>query len=391
VWPQETAPNSNLAAQIIEISAATGASYGIILPQADMVSVGSFVLVNNLSAYTQVVQSYSGTTIASIAPGAVYFLYIQDNTTAAGQWFSFQYGTASALTSFASAAGAGLSAIGATLNQSIPVITVSANYQSQTQDLATFFNCVSGCSIFTLPLANSARLYIGSKSGWFVQLRNSSGSTVSLQTSGSDLINGVSGSPASITLNANDSCIVVTDGTSWYTIGLGTVQPAFFNFQLFSVTGLSSPLIVGNAGSPSVNKISYKFTGALTGNMIIQLPAYAQTYWINNVTTGAYSLTFQVGAGPAGSTVVVSQGSQQILYADGANVINAVSGGGLNNPVSINQGGTGVAATSTAQALAGLGGTTLGITILQAASNAVAQTALSSPSTADAYIWGLLL
>jgi hypothetical protein len=113
------------------------------------------------------------------------------------------------------------------------------------------------------------------------------------------------------------------------------------------------------------------------------LPAFAQTYWINNATTGAFTLTFQVAyPTPAGSIQVVPQGIQQILYSDGANVINAVSGSGLGNPVGVAQGGTG--ATTAGTALSNLGGTSTGIAIFTAVSAATAQAALASPSTADA-------
>jgi hypothetical protein len=73
VWPQETAPNSNLAAQLIEFAAGSTGGYGVILPSAQMVSQGQFLIFNNLSSYTQVVYSYgSAGIVCSVAPGAVY-------------------------------------------------------------------------------------------------------------------------------------------------------------------------------------------------------------------------------------------------------------------------------------------------------------------------------
>src|ERR1700690_3476864 len=87
VWPQETQPNSNLAAQIIDIGSGSTGSFGLTLPPANQVSVGQFVIINNKSAFTQSIFDNSGAIIISaIAPGAIYFLYITNNTTAAGTW-----------------------------------------------------------------------------------------------------------------------------------------------------------------------------------------------------------------------------------------------------------------------------------------------------------------
>jgi hypothetical protein len=386
-WPQETAPNSNLVANIVEISAATGGAYGVILPSALLIGVGQAVMVNNLSAYPQVVQSFGGTQIANIPAGQLWFFYLQNNTTSAGAWFTFQYGSATSIAQASALAGNGLVAKGAYLNQAIPVTTVVTNYSAQTTDLAKLINAGTGTGTITLLSAASANAYAA---GWYVQVRNSTGSVVTLQCSGSDTINGgVAG--GSITLNNADSCIVVTDGTSWYTIGLGTVQPSFFNYQQFSVTGLSSPLIVGQSSAPGVNKIAYNFIGVLTANMILDVPAYPQTYWVTNNTTGAFTFTVQVGASsPAGTTVVVARGTSVILYCDGTNVTNAVSSSGLSNPVTLAQGGTGVAAASTAAALGGLGASSIGISIVQAASAQVVQTSAAAPSVADAFIWSLI-
>lgn len=390
VWPQETAPNGNLLAQIVEISNASTGAFGVTLPAANMAGVGSAVLVNNLSSFVQVIYSFGGNTIASVAPGAVYFVYLQDNSTTAGTWFAFQYGSAISAPSVGAIAGAGLIAKGSQLAQDIPVVTYTSNYVSQIGDLANLLNAANGCGQITLPLAASCLTYVGSGKGWYVQVRNSSTSTLNLQLSGSDTINGGTAG-GNLIFNPGDSAIIVTDGSGFYTIGLGTTQPTFFNFQSFDITGLASPLSVGSAGAPSVNKIVYKITGALTADLHVIVPAYPQTYWVDNETSGAFNLIFQVGTGPSGTSVAVPQGLKLILYSDGANVINAVSGTGIAVPVPLIQGGSGVAATTTAQALGGFGATSQGIAVLQAATPAAAQTAQSVPSTADAFIFGMIL
>jgi hypothetical protein len=388
VWPQETAPNSNLAAQIMEVSAATAGSFALIMPPANAVSQGQFLLVNNLSAFTQTIQSFGGAVIATVGAGAIFFLYIQNNATQAGNWITFQYGAAIAIPSVAAIAGAGLLATGATLSQDIVVatfnvspVTLGINNRAQLIN----WQAGSGSGNANLPLSST----VGAS--WYVQFKNSATSPFTITPQAGDNINSqVSG--ALITLQPNDSCFLVTDGLGdWYSIGLGTTQPVFFNYQAIALGGASNPVSIGTTAGTSLNKIAYKFTGVLTQNLIIDLPAYAQTYWVNNATTGAFSLTFQVptvfpgGLTPAGTTQLVPQGIQEILYSDGSNVINAVSGSGFGGyPVLISQGGTG--ATTAGGAVTNLGGTSIGSAVFTAVSNAAAQAAIAAASTADAVV-----
>lgn len=387
VWPQETAPNSNLAAQIIELGPASTGSFNVTLPPANQVSVGQFLIINNLSSFNQAVFNNAGAVIvAAIAPGAVFFLYLQNNATAAGTWFGFQYGSAISNPSAAALAGAGLLATGSTLSQDIVVSTFNVSPVNITvNQRAQLINWTGGSGTINLPASS------GVAASFYVQIRNSSASTITVAPNGSDNINGLS----SLTMQPGDSAFFVTDGAgNWYTIGLGTTQPVFFNYQAISVTGLSVPISLGTTAGTSLNKIAYKFTGVLTQNQTVDVPAYAQTYWINNATTGAFTLTFQVptvfpgGLTPAGATVTVAQGIQVILYSDGANIINAVSGSGLSNPVQISQGGTG--ATTAPTALTALGGTSIGTAVFTAVSNAAAQSAIGAASTADAVVFGMI-
>lgn len=383
VWPLETAPNSNLAAQIMDISAATAASWGLILPPANQVSVGQFVIVNNKSSFNQAVfNNTGGTIIAAIAPGAIYFLYVTDNTTAPGVWSAFQYGAQASAPNVSALAGPGLLAIGATLAQDIPVTSFSTNFTAGLANRAQLLNWTGGTGTLTLPLANTVQ------ASFYLQVRNSGTSIETIATSGSDLINGVS----SVALNPGDSAFVVTDGTAWYTIGLGPTVLANFNFISINVPSVIVGAIVTLAGT-QLNQVAYKFTGVLTQNTIVDLPPTKQQYWLDNACTGAFTLTFQIpttagGPTPAGTVQVVAQGINTICYTDGTNVINAVSGSGLGNPVAVNTGGTG--ATTAGQALINLGGTSQGIGLFTSATQAAAQTAIAAPSTADANVLAMV-
>jgi len=57
------------------------------------------------------------------------------------------------------------------------------------------------------------------------------------------------------------------------------------------------------------------FTGALTANAVITVPANAKGWTVLNSTTGAFSLTVKT---PAGSGVTVAQGKTRTVFCDGA-------------------------------------------------------------------------
>ncbi len=119
-----------------------------------------------------------------------------------------------------------------------------------------------------------------------------------------------------------------------------------------------------------LNRIAYNFTGVLTGNRNVIVPQTVQQYWVANNTTGPYTLTVKTSVA-AGA--VVNQGSRAILYSDGTNVV-AADTGGVAVPISISDGGTG--ATTAGNALINLGGTSTGIALFTAVSQATAQVAI---------------
>jgi hypothetical protein len=378
-WPLETAPNANLATPIIDIGVASTGSFNVTLPPANQVGNGTFLIVNNLSSFNQAVLNNAGSVIvASQAPGSVFFYYLQSNTTAAGVWFAFQYGAAISAPSVAAAAGPGLRAVGATLGQDIVVKSISSNY---TLSLATpgdqtmLINWIGGTGTITVPLA------VAAGANWYVQIRNSGTSILTLMNSGSDTINGVSG----LSMNPGDSLFLVTDGTTWWTIGLGPVSSGAFHVITINLTGDSGNYVL--TGS-QLNQIGYTFTGALAGNVTIIVPNTTQEYWCRNTTTGGFTLS--IGTAAQVSPPTIPNGGQAIYYCDGANVYLATPGSAISSlPVQIGQGGTN--ATTAAQALINLGGSSTGIGIFTATTPAAAQATIGSPSTADAVVFAMIL
>jgi hypothetical protein len=364
-WPLETAPNTSLVTQVIDIASATAGS-GIQLPTALSGSPGYAFIVVNRAANAVIVNDNMGATIVSVAPGAVFFVYLRDNSTQAGSWGSFQYGAATSAPSAAALAGSGLKAVGSQLAQDIPVTALNTNYSPGSADLASLLNWTGGSGVFTLPIAGS----VGTD--WYVQVRNSGNSTLAVTPTSPSLING----SASLSFNPGDSAFVVSDGSNYYTIGFGNAQTNLFQFLVIDLTGLSGTYTLSGAAQ---NKIAYRFTGVKTGNLQIVVPSTVQQYWVDNETDNTYTLS--VGTSGQASPPTVVYGGRTILYCDGTNVVNAVTGG-IAIPVAISQGGTG--ATTAGGALANLGGTSVGIAVFTAAAASNAQATLGVPSTADA-------
>lgn len=367
-WPQDNFPaNSNVCALVNNLTP-LGSGCTVQMPIATNTSLGEKGLFFNSGSSAFTLADSSGSTILSVAPGTAWYIALTNNLTSTGTWLVFQFGASVSAANAASLAGPGLAASGALLQQVMTVTTLSSNYTVGTADRDQFFNWTGGAGTLTMALAAAV------KNNFYIQVRNSGSGSLTVATQGSDLVNGSS----SITLNVNDSCFIVTDGTNWYTIGLGTINTNIFNFQVVSLAGQTGTYVLP---SNLQNKVAYRFTGALAGATNIQVPNTIQQYWVDNETTGGFAL----GIGTSAQIVATQQfgivnGARFILYCDGTNVLNA-STSGLAVPIAINQGGTG--ATTASAALTNLGGTSIGVNLFQATSAASAQSTLGVLSASD--------
>jgi hypothetical protein len=356
-WPLESNTLLRPAARIIDVTP-TGA-FSILMPPADETGVGQTVLFNNLGPSTITVKNSVGGTLLSIAQGEQWQIYLTNNTTAAGSWRVFRYGAATAQAQASALAGFGLTATGSTLSQSTPVTLFNTNYTAGGSDRAKMFVWTGGLGTLTLPTA------AGVGADYFVAVRNGGSGNLVLTPQGLDTINGA----ASLTLTPGDSATAVTDGTSWYTLGLGQSAVFAFDFTSVNLGGVSGNYTLSGA---ELNRIAYEFTGAITGNVEIVVPKTTQQYWVSNDTTGG-SFTLRVRTNTQSPGVLVARGSRAILYCDGNEVVDAETGG-IATPVAVADGGTG--ATSAGAALINLGGTAVGTGLFTAATTNDAWTVL---------------
>jgi hypothetical protein len=360
-WPLESNTLLQPAARIIDVTP-TGV-YSILMPPADQTGTGQTVLFNNLGPQTVTVKNSVGGTLLSMGQGEQWQIYLTDNTTAAGSWRVFRYGAATAQAQASALAGFGLTATGSTLSQSTPVTILNTNYTAGGSDRATMFVWSGGLGTLTLPTA------AGVGGDYFIAVRNGGSGNLVIDPQGAETINGA----ANLTLAPGDSATAVTDGTSWYTLGLGQSAVFAFDYTSINLAGLSGNYTLSGA---ELNRIAYEFTGAIVGNIDIIVPKTTQQYWVTNSTTGG-SFTLRVRTNTQSPGVLVARGSRAILYCNGNDVVDAETGG-IATPVAVADGGTG--ATTAAGAQINLGGTTVGIGVFTAVDQAAAQAAIGVTS-----------
>lgn len=341
-WPLESNDPANPAARIIDVTAS--GSYSVILPDATQTGPGQTLLFNNLpassSAFT--IKDNAGNTIATVGIGEQWQVYLAVTTTAAGTWRVFRYGASTATVQASALAGYGLTVTSGTLSQSMEVTTFSSSPRTllATDRARAFVWTGTGSGVFDL---RSAAL-IGNN--FFIAVRNSGGGDLVIDAAGSDLIDGT----ATLTLRPGESTQLITDGLAWYTLGLGQEAVFAFDYTSITVTGGTYTL----AGS-ELNRIVYKFLGTLAADQYIVVPNTVQQYWVDNATTGPYSLFLRTSGG---TPVAVTQGSRGIYYCNGANVVDADTAT-ISLPVSASDGGTGITSYTAGDLLYASGASTL--------------------------------
>jgi len=375
VWPTEGQSTLNYVAKLNDVTTTLG---GVVftLPDATLVSTGTTCIFNNVGSTSFQINDASGGVLITVPPSTCWVLYLAANTTAAGTWRNFQYGASTSSAVASALAGAGLKAISTTLNQNMPVFSFGTTYSASTSDRANVLMWIgSGTGTLNLDAPGT----VGSD--WFINVRNSGGGALTIDPAGAVNIDG----SATLTLNPGNSCTIFTDGSAYYTIGLGIAATSSATFQTVAVAGTGDYTL----SAAEQNKVLYKFTGALTGNRNIIVPATIQQYWVDNATTGAF--TFKVGTAAqigGGGGVAVATGVRAVLYCDGTNVVDADTGG-VSTPIAIADGGTG--STTASGARTNLGATSVGNSLFTAADAAAARTAISAPLTGDITASGLTM
>lgn len=304
-WPSLITSSSQTPLARINDVTPTGAGFVITLPDAREVSTGQDALFANYGADSYQINDAAGNVIVIVNAGINKYLYLTDNSTAAGTWHVVQFAAGTSAADASVLAGMGLQAVGAQLWAARPTVTVSASFAVTSGDRAKNFAWTGGVGTMSLPAVGS----VGTN--FFISVANQGTGVLTITGSGGELIDSLS----SIQIQPNESCNIHAGASAWYTVGRG--RSTTLNFTLLSktVTGGTTTLTPTEAAN-----IVQKYTGTLTSNQIVVLPSVVQIYYVQNLTTGAFTLTFKTAG--VGTTVQIPQGANAILFSDGTNVVN---------------------------------------------------------------------
>lgn len=109
-----------------------------------------------------------------------------------------------------------------------------------------------------------------------------------------------------------------TWGAELNTNAFTVIDQVLGGVQTLSLSNI--PVAVSTTQSQNNN---IKLTGVLTGNVVVTFPAIGRNYFIQNNTTGAFSVTIACAGG--GTTFVLPQGQASIIVLDGTNAVNALA------------------------------------------------------------------
>ena len=322
-WPINGTTNANVVAAIIQVTATT-AGLNLLMPSALQVSTGQSVLIQNIGSNSFTVTTASGATIITIASGVAQYIFLTNNSTNSGTWSTVTFGAGTSSANAAALAGDGLVASGTTLNQEYAESAIFSSVTLNSTYRAQFLVWSGGVGTITLPTAAT----VGN--GWFVMVRNGGSGILTLARSGTDTIDSVTSQQLQLT----ESLVIVSNGIDGYSTF------AYGRSNAFAYTQLAKTVTGGTTTLTAVEyaNVVQEYYGALTSNQIIVLPSTVQIYYLNNQTTGAFSLTFKTSAVGA-ATVTVAQGQTLTVVCDGTNVYNSSSAsGGTVTALTINSG-----------------------------------------------------
>jgi hypothetical protein len=310
-WAQYVNAGQQVVARIMEFEA-TVAGLTVSLPNALQGSVGQDILIRNLGSNTFTVNNYGAGGSFTVAPGQAFYTYLVDNSTAAGSWSVFQFGTGTSFADASSLAGTSTSAILGKLevalitseyNLSNPVITDASRGNA--------FVWTGGLASWTLPPVSQLN------DGWFLLVRNNGTGALTIDTSSiSSSIDG----QTNITLPLGDSCIICVDknpsNQDFYTVGRARPNSLTFTSATYDVDNIVGATYSIVSNTPIIQRYT-ALSGSRSTSLLIEMPAVTQVYYlINDTGQNGYNVEFQV-PGSGQTPVVLANGQQVIMLSDG--------------------------------------------------------------------------
>lgn len=365
-WPQTNEDTDTVLAGITDVNA-TVTSLSVFLPDATLVSSGQSITFTNEHTNSYIVKDIGGNTITTVISGQIKYVYLKDNSTANGVWSSFTYGANVSSANAGSLAGAGLIALGVTLNEEYLTQPKNANYTILTGDRASLLQWTGGSGTFSF----TASATLGN--GWFCLIKNSGSGTLTLDPNATETIDG----STTLLLSPNESLIVICDGVNLYTVGRGRSLITTFTRLVKSVAGGSNVTLTATEAANNIIEL----TGTITANINVIVPTTVASYDFYNNTNGAFTVTIKTAAGAG---ITLPQTTRQILLCDGTNVVKAVdSGTGSVTSIGTGTGLTGGPITTTGTIAVATNGITDSLFRQAAALSIVGNVTNATANTAD--------
>lgn len=362
VWPYNTENADYAIAKILQI--ACNAGNAVTLPDACQVSTGEDFLIRNVGANDLIVKDASGVQIASVAVGAASYFYLTDNSTLAGVFGVIGFGVGTSTVDAASLVGYGIKAVGASLNQSHPVLTTASGITLSDDHRSKLVVFTGGTATF--PLTSAGVL----GDDYFTLFRNDGTGTATIDPASSELVDGMS----SIQVQPGESLILICAGTQWYSVGYG-------RSTLYQFTQLTKDVSAGGTITLSAAEAANKlitFIGNPSGAVNVVVPSVVAVYYTQSNVSTAQTVTLKTAAG---SGVGITQGARIIALCDGTNVVSAQSAV-ANASVSLTDGSVSVPslffATQTNTGLYKSGTQDVGVTVAGSASAVFGSTGIQT-------------
>lgn len=302
-----TSDGPNLLASIMDVSA-PDIDMGMTFPDATNASVGYDVLVRNVGAETFTLYDNAGGSIATVDPSQAKYVYLSDNSTAAGVWQVFTFGTGTSSADASLLAGEGLTVNGPYLALSIATSTLSGDITVDPGSLATAIVFTGGSVTCDLPVLTDI------ENGWYFDVRNSGTGSVTVDTLDGALIDGA----ATKILAPDESATFVTDGSQWHSLGFGRSAEFVFTKLVLDISGGGTIALTSAQAS---NKL-LQFVGTAPGNVTVEVPTVVSIYYTQCSYSGAFTLTLTTALG---SGIALNNSDRIIAYCDGVDVVSAQS------------------------------------------------------------------
>jgi len=306
VWSYNADGATTPLAKVMDFTCLAGNT--LTLPDCTEVSTGEDFLIRNVGSNLLTVKDSSGAQIATVSAGAASYFYLTSNATAAGVFGVIGFGVGTSVVDASSLVGYGVKAVGATLNQSHPVIPTNSGMTLVDYHRSKLIVFTGGVATFNLTSAGT----LGDD--YFTLFRNDGTGTVTIDPAASETIDGMT----SMQVQPGESLILICTGVKWYTVGYG-------RSTLYQFTQLTKDVSAGGTITLTAAEASNKlitFIGNPVGAVNVVVPGVVAVYYLLSSISTVQTVTLKTASGAG---VGLNQGARIIAICDGTNVVSAQS------------------------------------------------------------------